>query len=152
MPNTASASTPTAFAGVFTGVPNNGTIPVALVDGAATGLRYNLVGNPYPSPISIATLVADNAANIETTLYFWRKTNGTTGTAYCTYNTAGMPLFTSNGNAQAVDPLGVIQTGQGFFVEAKSGATSLTFNNGQRIANNAGQFFKTKQVAAPSRI
>jgi hypothetical protein len=136
------------YNGVFTGIPNNGDVPVALVDGGA-GLRYNLVGNPYPSPITIATFVADNAANIEATLYFWRKTNGT-GSAYCTYNTAGN--FSTNNNAQSVDPAGVIQTGQGFFVEAKSGATSLTFKNGQRVANNANQFFKTKQLATPTRI
>jgi hypothetical protein len=152
MPNTAHASTPAAYAGVFTGVPNNGDIPVTLVDGGAPGLRYNLVGNPYPSPISIATLVANNTANIETTLYFWRKTNAASGSAYCTYNAAGSPLFNSNGNAQSIDPFGVIQTGQGFFVVAKPGATFLTFRNGQRVANTTGQFFKTKQLAAPSRI
>ena len=151
MPNTANASTPTAYAGVFTGVPNNGDIPVTLINGGAAGLRYNLVGNPYPSPISIATFVTNNATNIETTLYFWRKTNAALGSAYCTYNTTGA-IFTSNGNLQAVDPQGVIQTGQGFFVEAKPGMTSLTFRNGQRVANTAGQFFKTKQFASSNTI
>ncbi|QBN19531.1 T9SS sorting signal type C domain-containing protein [Flavobacterium nackdongense] len=152
MPNTAvEAPAAETFNGQFTGLPNNGDVPVPLVDGAAAGLRYNLVGNPYPSPISIGTFVTNNTANIETTLYFWRKTNGA-GSAYCTYNTAGVPMFTTNGNAQSVDPAGVIQIGQGFFVEAKSGATSLTFKNGQRVANNANQFFKTKQLAAPSRL
>ena len=155
MPDTADASTPTAYPGVFTGKPNNGTISVPIVDGLAAGLRYNLVGNPYPSPIKMQNLVFDNAANIESTLYFWRKTNGL-GTAYCTWVAGALVTdpgtFVSNGNAQSVDPYDIIQTGQGFFVEAKSGATSLIFNNSQRIANNAGQFFKTKQVAEPSKI
>ena len=155
MPNTADAVTPTAYAGQFIGIPNNGDVPVSLVDGAATGLRYNLVGNPYPSAISMQKFVFNNTANIENTLWFWRKTNGA-GTAYCTWQ-AGLLVtdpgtFVSNGNTQTVNPLGIIQTAQGFFVEAKSGATSLTFKNSQREANTVGQFFKTKQVAASSKI
>ena len=152
MPNDADAVTPTAYPGVFTGKPNNGTISVPLVDGLSAGLRYNLVGNPYPSPITMSTFVTDNAANIESTLYFWRKTNGS-GTAYCTWVPGpGTGTFTTNNNIQSVDPLGIIQTGQGFFVEAKSGASSLTFNNLQRVANNIGQFFKTKKVAETNRV
>jgi hypothetical protein len=42
------------------------------------------------------------------------------------------------------DPNGIIQTGQGFIVEAKS-ASVLKFKNSQRIANNANQFFRTSQ-------
>jgi len=155
MPNTAvDAPATETFNGQFTGVPNNGDVPVTLIDGLAAGLRYNLVGNPYPSPISLTTFVNDNTSTIESTLYFWRKTNGV-GTAYCTWAPGVSPptgTFVSNGNTQSVDPLGVLQTGQGFFVEAKSGASSLTFKNSQRVANTAGQFFRTKQVAADSKI
>jgi hypothetical protein len=148
MPNTASPSNPTAYPGVFTGVPNNGTIPVTLANGGA-GMRFNLVGNPYPSPISMTQLVSDNSANITGTLYFWRKRNGVNGGAYCTWNNE---TFVTNNNSKSVDPLGIIQTGQGFFVEASSASTDLTFNNGQRVANNAGQFFKMKQVVENNRI
>jgi hypothetical protein len=146
MPNTADSTTPTAYAGQFTGVPNNGDISFTL---STAGSGYNLVGNPYPSPITAATLVANNSTVISSTLYFWRKTNGI-GTAYCTYNTAGS-VFTTNGNTQSVDPTGIIQSGQGFFVQAIAPG-SLVFKNGQRSTNTTGQFFKTKQVAAPSRI
>jgi len=155
MPNTAvDAPATETFNGQFTGVPNNGDVPVTLIDGLTAGLRYNLVGNPYPSPISLTTFVNDNTSTIESTLYFWRKTNGE-GTAYCTWAPGVSPptgTFVSNGNTQSVDPLGVLQTGQGFLVEAKSGASSLTFKNSQRVANTAGQFFRTKQVAADSKI
>jgi hypothetical protein len=152
MPDNASADTPTAYAGEFTGVPNNGNLTAPLVDGGSAGLRYNLVGNPYPSPITMSTFVTDNDLNIESTLYFWRKTNGL-GTAYCTWAPGtGSGTFVTNNNLQTQDPSGIIQTGQGFFVEAKSGATSLSFKNTQRVGNNTGQFFKTKQVAETSKI
>jgi hypothetical protein len=146
VPNTADAGTPTAYAGQFTGVPNNGDVSFNL---STAGSGYNLVGNPYPSPITAATLVANNSGVIATTMYFWRKTNGI-GTAYCTYNTSGS-VFTTNGNTQSVDPAGVIQTGQAFFVQAIAPG-SLVFNNGQRSTNTTGQFFKTKQVATADKI
>ena len=150
-------TTPTVWNGVFTGVPNNGTLSKALnyTDDARS---FNLVGNPYPSPINIWTLVNENSANIESTLYFWRKTNGSVGqtSAYCTFVPGaligGTGTFTTNSNSQSFNPLGVIQTGQGFFVKAKSGATTLTFNNTQRVNNTVGQFFRTNQVAEPSKI
>ncbi|MCF8272190.1 MAG: T9SS sorting signal type C domain-containing protein, partial [Flavobacteriaceae bacterium] len=148
MPNTSSPSNPTAYPGVFTGVPNNGSIQVVLTNGGA-GKRFNLVGNPYPSPISMTQFVSDNSANITGTLYFWRKRNGVAGGAYCTWNNE---TFVTNNNSKSVDPLGIIQTGQGFFVEANSSSTDLTFNNGQRVANNAGQIFKMKQVGENNRI
>jgi hypothetical protein len=112
-----------------------------MVDGGA-GKRFNLVGNPYPSPITISTFVSDNTANITGTLYFWRKTNGS-GTAYCTY--AGS-TFVTNNNAQSANPNGVIQTGQGFFVEGTGVGTALAFKNTQRVANTANQFFRTNVI------
>jgi hypothetical protein len=79
-------------------------------------------------------------------MYFWRKTNNTASPSYCSWNSISS-TFGDNGEAYTNNPLGVIQTGQGFIVEAKNAATSLVFNNGQRIANNANQFFRTNAVA-----
>ncbi|MDD5148851.1 MAG: T9SS sorting signal type C domain-containing protein [Flavobacterium sp.] len=140
MPNT-HPTIPTIWNGVFSGVPNNGTINYTMTDGGV-GFRFNLTGNPYPSPINMARFVTDNT-NITGTLYFWRKTNNPLSPSYCSW-TAG--TFTTNGEAQVVDPNGIIQTGQGFFVEANGTGTALTFKNTQRIGNTVGQFFKTKAV------
>jgi hypothetical protein len=139
---------PVVWNGSFTGVPNNGTKTITLANVSATQ-QFNAVGNPYPSPIDIAQFATDNSANIESTLYFWRKTNNAASPSYCTWNTASA-TFGDNGEANTNSPNGVIQTGQGFFVEAKDGATSLEFNNGQRIANNANQFFRTTTSATPT--
>jgi hypothetical protein len=142
MPNDASSTVRTSYLGVFTGVPNNGIIPIAMINGGV-GKRFNLIGNPYPSPVNITQFIADNISNITGTLYFWRKTNNVDSPTYCTL--AG-GTFITNGESQVVNPNEVIQTGQGFFVEALNSATTVTFNNGQRVANNANQFFKTKIV------
>lgn len=132
----------TIWNGSFTGIPNNGIIPITMAN-AGVGKRFNLVGNPYPSPISMTQFVTDNSSNITGTLYFWRKTNGLLNPTYCTWLNG---TFVSNGGAQVVNPQGIIQTGQGFLVEALNSATTLTFNNNQRIGNNVNQFFKTRAV------
>ena len=155
MPNTDptsgydTGSTALTFPGQFTGIPNNGDITVPLVDGGAAGLRFNLVGNPYPSPVNLFNFLNDNTTKIESTFYFWRKTNGT-GTAYCTYvpTSTSAGTFVSNGNALSATPNSILQTGQGFFVEAKTGQTSILFRNTHRANNTTGQFFKIKQTAA----
>lgn len=132
---------PATWTGIFTGVPNNGTQNITMAN-VAPGQRYNLVGNPYPSTLSMTDFYNDNSNAIEPTVYFWRKTNGTQNPTYCTYNLS-TDTYTDNGQPFTEDPNGVIQVGQGFIVEAKDAATTLTFNNGQRVANNANQTFRT---------
>ena len=138
-PNDWALNTPTTFNGVFNGVLNNGPLSKALnyTDDARS---YNLVGNPYPSTIDANAFITDNTANIENTLYFWRKTNGATSSAYATYNPAGgtgtAPTATSE------TPNGTIQVGQGFFVKAKS-ASTLNFKNAMRLTSISTQFFRT---------
>ena len=148
MPNTAVAAPATeAFTGVFTGVPNNGTINKVITYNGSAPFGYNLVGNPYPSAIDAQVFITANTTNIESSLYFWRKTNGASGTAYATYNSVGSVAtgsgLTGTGSAA---PNGTIQVGQGFFVKAKS-ASNLTFTNAMRLGTVSTQFFKTKQVA-----
>jgi len=132
---------PTTFAGQFAGVPNSGDITYTM---SLAGTGFNLVGNPYPSPISMETFVEDNAANITTSLYFWRETNNnTSNNAYCQWNDG---LFQSNGQSQVFDPQNVIRTGQGFFVESTGAGTALVFNNNQRVDDTANQFFRQNNI------
>lgn len=138
---------PAIFAGTFTGVPNNGNVPLAVTNGL-----FYAVGNPYPSTISADTFISNNnignnASVAGSGLYFWRKTNNTDQTnhpssSYATYTTAGG--VKSGGDTLNIIPNGVIQVGEGFVVKATSGA--LQFNNGQRIANNANQFLRDAAI------
>jgi len=137
---------PTVWSGSFAGIPGNGTKTVTLSN-IDENHQYNIVGNPYPSPISVSQFMLDNASKIEPTIYFWRKTNNAAKPSYCTWNSTSQ-TFSSNGEAFSVSPNGIIQTGQGFIVEAKGNATSLEFNNGQRIKNNVSHFFKSTNTTA----
>jgi hypothetical protein len=131
-------TTATVWNGSFSGLPNNGTINKAITyNGAAFG--YNMIGNPYPSAIDASAFIAANTANIESSLYFWRKINAASGSAYAVYN----PMGATTASPSSAVPNGTIQVGQGFFVKAKS-ASSVNFTNAMRVANNSNQFFKTK--------
>jgi len=144
VPNSHPAVTPTAFAGQFVGVPHNGDYSVTMQD-AVAGERFNLVGNPYPSPIDALAFIenANNSGSITGTLYFWRKTNGSANPSYCTWSGGG---FVSNDDLQTFDPNDVIQTGQAFFVEATGTNDQLLFTNEMRVGNNANQFFRNAQT------
>ena len=140
-----------SYPGVFTGTLNNGNIPFTLTK-ARNG--YQAVGNPYPSVIDAQTFVSANTANIENTLYFWRKTNGTTVTsAYATWTAAGGTIPTA-GTPSSDTPNGKIQVGQGFIVKARGAATVANFfTNAMRdAAPSSTQFFKVKQQAQKDRV
>jgi subtilisin-like proprotein convertase family protein len=141
-------TTPTLWNGQFNGNLNNGTIAVSLsYDG--TGQSFNMIGNPYPSTINAEDFITDNISDITGTLYFWRKTNNAAGTAYATYTLGGATTTSPT----SPTPNGIIQVGQGFFVEAKNTATpTATFLNNHRVENNQNQFFKNAATIEKHRI
>ncbi|AWH84651.1 hypothetical protein HYN59_05735 [Flavobacterium album] len=142
-PNNHPTATPTVVNGVFTGTPNNGTITFPLVYQDAAH-SYNAVGNPYPSPINVSEFIDANINVIEGTLWFWRKTNDATKSSYSVLTKFAYAANAAPGgeNQFAVDPHGVLNTGQGFIVKAKS-ASNIVFKNRMRKANSSDQFFRT---------
>nr|WP_322622900.1 T9SS sorting signal type C domain-containing protein [uncultured Flavobacterium sp.] len=142
-PNT-HPTTATVYAGMFTGTPHNGTITKELVRNEA-GESYNGVGNPYPSPISFNEFINANLNNIEGTVWAWRKTNDYTQSSYTIITKFAYVANAAPGgeNNYAVDPHGVLNTGQGFIVKAKPAGGNLVFTNAMRIGNSSNQFFRT---------
>lgn len=132
---------PAVWNGSFVGQPNNG--PISL--GSLTSGLYYATGNPYPSTIDADSFITVNG--LDDALYFWRKTNGATGSAYATYTLAGgtTPTPGTGASPTSAVPNGTIQVGQGFLAKATS--TSFEFNNQMRIANNANQTFRSASSA-----
>lgn len=135
----------TIWNGQFVGVPHNGTISMPLTNSADPTKRFNMIGNPYPSTISLEKFLDANQNNIRGTVYFWRKTNGAPHNSYW-----AISKFGHSSNGEGVNPNGVIQVGQGFIVEARENATEVVFNNDMRILNNANQMFRTGENATQS--
>jgi uncharacterized repeat protein (TIGR03803 family) len=104
----------------FVGTPGNGPISVPLT--GQNTYRFNLVGNPYPSPLRLSALFGANPgpAGIDGTAWFWRDNNNNTGTgSYLAINNVSGP------DAQAA-------VGQGFFVQANGNSGTLNFTNAMR--------------------
>ena len=133
--------TSTVFNGQFTGVLTNGNVSQSI------GIGYNLLGNPYASPISANTFLAANATI--PTLYFWTHTVPASGGIYPVNNYAS--YTTLGGTASAAGgavPNGTIQTGQGFFVRTTA-AGNANFTNAQRVnASVSTQFYRTAESVA----
>lgn len=149
------------FDGVFTGVPNNGTINVPL---STQGSGYNAVGNPYPSPLNIADFFATNASILDLSngIYMWRKKNDYTVSSYATVSLAG---YVSNpvrggGSEQSEFFTGNSSTwtlaqGQGFIVKtsANTGTPNLTFTNSmRRTMASASQVFFRQAATNASKL
>jgi hypothetical protein len=129
---------PASWAGVFTGVPNNGTVTI----NSLASNEYYAVGNPYPSTLSMDSFITGNLTNISGPLYFWRKTNDAANTtSYSTCTTAGCSI----NNGHLYPNTDFISVGQGFIVQTASSGT-LNFTNTMRVDNNQNQFFRTKQI------
>ncbi|MES2864507.1 MAG: zinc-dependent metalloprotease family protein [Bacteroidota bacterium] len=134
--------TATTFNGQYSGVPLNGNFTISV------GRGYNLLGNPYASPIDGAKFINDNSSAIGT-LYFWTHTAPASGGVYPTNNYASYTLLggTASASGGAV-PNGTIQTGQGFFVRTFD-FSAANFKNSQRVnASVSTQFFRNAENVA----
>lgn len=150
------------YEGTFTGIPNNGVVPVAIKKGAG---NFNLIGNPYPSAVDIDLFITDpvNQTLVDGTIYLWTH-NTPIGPAnsngqypysvndYAKYNLTGGVKAGSAALTGGVTPNGKIASGQGFFIEAKlslaNGSYTANFRNNMRVASHNNVFFKTAPITA----
>ena len=111
----------------FSGKPNTGTKSISIVNSEtgngsdnleADGSRFNLVGNPYPSFISVSSFLTANSSVLGSgfDVYGWN------GSSYTTYNSASGAY---------------IAPGQGFMVGADSSTSAtLSFTTGMQSTGN----------------
>ncbi len=100
----------------ISGLPNNGDVTIPVITGNAASLGYNLVGNPYPSPISW-TAVRGLSTGLQDAIY----QNMATGQ----YSGSWASFVGGVGVNGATDDIAVMQ---GFFVIANA-AGNVNFDN-----------------------
>jgi hypothetical protein len=136
---------------VFRGSFNNGVVTQPLVNNSGGAYNdWNLIGNPFPSAISVDRFFAVNAGVVEA-IYLWDQFTPPSETASGNegFNFSGADYAMINGSGEVAGgsrtpPNRFVPSGQGFFVEALS-ASNVVFNNSMRlITNDNSQFFKGK--------
>ncbi len=123
----------------LTGAVNNGSLSRTLYNHNQTYTQgFNLVGNPYPSPIDWTASSGWTKTNIDNAVYFFK--HGDTNRYYGRYSSyiAGV---SSDGIASNIIP-GM----QGFFVHVSNGSFPVTgtlgFSNAVRTTNLNPHYFK----------
>lgn len=130
----------------FVGVVNNYALSVDLYNNNRTYTQgFNLVGNPYPSPIDWNASSGWTRTNIDDAVYFFD--NGRTSPYAGTYSSY-INGVSSNGIASNIIP-----SMQGFFVHVSDGAypVSATFgvDNAVRTNDLSPYFHKPARVSHP---
>ncbi len=124
----------------FAGLPNNGSFSFTIDSG-----NDYLIGNPYPSALSVENFINDNTDQFNGALYFWEHVNGSshylsdyTG-GYAVRNlTGGVPAKDWQTNSTTVGtktPGPYVPVAQGFFIireSSSSGSGTVTLQNSQR--------------------
>ena len=128
----------------ISGTVNNGSVTISLQnnDGRYTN-GFNLVGNPYPSPIDW-DLISPTLSGIDNAIYFF--TAGSSDRYLGTY-TSYVNGVSTDGRSS-----GIIPSMQGFFVRVSDPANgaypataNLNFTNAARTGNQNGQdFYKSE--------
>jgi hypothetical protein len=123
-----------------TGTINDGSMQVTLYNNDNTYTQgFNLVGNPYPSPIDWDASSGWTKTNIDDALYFFEA--GTTNQYLGTYSSY-INGVSSDGVAD-----NIISSMQGFFVHVSDGSYPVTgtlgFSNSVRTNDLAPAFFKS---------
>jgi len=149
VPDSFSTITTQIFTANFIGVPNNGEIPLTIIDYPANHLT--LLGNPYPSALNGNLFVTANTL-LDGTLYFWTHNtslNLATGqyiaSDYAVWNSlggTGTGTATLNPGVNSSVPTGNIASGQGFFINTNSSGTAY-FRNSMRLGgSNTTNFYR----------
>jgi len=104
---------------INTGAVVTGNIMIALSSG------YNLVSNPYASPIAWSKVLDNSGVGINNAIYIWNADiSGGASTSYV----AGVSSHANGAN-------NIIPAGQGFYVQALA-STSLVFDEAVKVSNN----------------
>jgi hypothetical protein len=127
----------------ITGTVNNGPLSLALFNNNRTYTKgFNLVGNPYPSPINWDA-AGWTKTNIDNAVHYFKASlTDQYGGTYSSYVNG----ISSDGIAGAV-----ISSMQGFFVHVSDGAYpvagTLGFSNSIRVTSLAPPFFKSGKAS-----
>ncbi len=112
----------------FTGTLNDGSRSIKLTNTPGAKAGFNLVGNPYPSYLDVATPVSGNA-NIDQTI--WYRTTYSNNNKLYTFETYGILLDVGTDLTGRGEVTGIVAPMQSFWLKANA-TTNLSLSNTNR--------------------
>lgn len=114
----------------FVGTVNTGNINVPVVVSGPTYPEWNLVGNPYPSYITLADFLAANSSQLASPSVGIYGYDGNASNGWTIWNQAYSDL----------NPNAIITPGQGFLVASVAGGGNISFTPAMRTIGNSDDF------------
>lgn len=129
------------------GTPYVGTVTATLTKTAGQyyGGGYNLIANPYMSPIDFDLVTKGGGVNNAFFVY-----NGSVGNYQVYVGAAGFNEGVAL-NAPGPNP-NHIPSSQAFFVRTATNGSTITFSESNKVANNTANFYRSGPVADRLRI
>lgn len=134
------AATSNGSALTFTGTVNTSTISKPITVGTGTNGKWNLIGNPYPSYIDLATFFSANNTQFDTGAY--QAVYGYDGDASNGWTIWNQLTIDDANTTELISP------GQGFFVASKTGGGSVTFTPAMRTNGSSDDFIAGRSSAS----
>ncbi|WP_335973357.1 T9SS type A sorting domain-containing protein [Gaetbulibacter jejuensis] len=152
-------SSGTSYPYTFSGPFNTGDITTPIYYNGDNGDNdWNMIGNPYPSAISVDAFFTENTGVVSNAVYLWSQASppsgNNTGNETLNFNTNDYAVINGSGQiagGSGIVPCRYIPSGQSFFIQGLANA-NVTFTNSMRmgddISNN--QFFRDAGSCSPS--
>ena len=131
-----STTTPDNVTIDFIGALNTGNVVKSISytnNGNSTADGFNLVGNPYASPIDWSAVSGWTRTNLTPWMYIYSAKTGT----YNYINSDGVSMVGSDNDKSPIVP-----SGQAFFVKATASGASLTFSESVKVSSTPFNFFR----------
>ncbi|GGG60077.1 T9SS type A sorting domain-containing protein [Bizionia arctica] len=123
----------------FTGIVNTGNVNVPIVIAGPYNPEWNLVGNPYPSYISLSDFLASNNSEFETVSSGVYGYDGNASDGWNIWNQA----------YSDANPAAVMAPGQGFLVASKTGGGTISFSPSMRSIGTTDDFIPGRMATEP---
>jgi len=123
----------------FTGAVSTGNVNVPIVKSGATYDKWNLIGNPYTTYISLADFLAANISELDifSAAVYGYDADDSNGSNWAIWN-----LAYSDAN-----PGTLIAPGQGFFISSKDGGANISFTPSMRAIGTSDDFIAGRNAA-----
>jgi hypothetical protein len=114
----------------FIGTVNTNSVNIPVVVSGPTYPEWNLVGNPYPSYITLADFLASNSSQLASPSVGIYGYDGNASNGWTIWNQAYSDL----------NPNAIITPGQGFLVASVAGGGNISFSPSMRTIGNSDDF------------